>query len=128
MTPSASPSHILVMDDEPDVLDLYCDVLGSAGYAVLGVSSIDDAQRYLRTHRVDLLLSDILMADGHGTELVASLRARLRAEGTRIVFATGAPWYQGVSEALDADLFLMKPFNADLLLQFVERLLGPAAP
>src|SRR5690348_4827496 len=62
---------ILVVDDEPAVLNLVKSILEAAGYPVLAACSSQDALALFKNprHSIDLLLTDISMPDLSGLEL-----------------------------------------------------------
>jgi CheY-like chemotaxis protein len=70
-----SRSTILVVDDEPAVLNLVKVILEAAGYAVLGACSGQEALALCQNqnHLIDLLLTDIDMPDVSGPELVCEV-------------------------------------------------------
>lgn len=66
---------VLVVDDEPDVLELLARVLQDANAQVLFASSTDGAWKILQEQKPAVLVSDIGMPDADGYELVRRLRA-----------------------------------------------------
>lgn len=66
---------VLVVDDEPDVLELLTRVLHDANAQVLHASSTDGAWKILQEQKPGVLVSDIGMPDADGYELVRRLRA-----------------------------------------------------
>jgi len=68
---------ILVVDDEPDVLRLFRRMLASAGrdYRVLRATSVGQARRILREQRPDVVLTDLIMPEMDGFQLIAEMRA-----------------------------------------------------
>ena len=56
-----SATHILVVDDEPDIRRLVKEILEDEGYAVASAENGEGARRALRDRRPDLILLDIWM-------------------------------------------------------------------
>jgi CheY-like chemotaxis protein len=56
---------ILVIEDNPDVMEVSVSMLNQLGYEVHAVSSGDDALEAIGRHSFDLVVSDIVMAGGH---------------------------------------------------------------
>jgi len=56
--------HILVVDDEPELRDIACQLLEKLGYRANSVSSGEEAIEYVRTQSVDIILLDMLMEPG----------------------------------------------------------------
>jgi len=76
--PLAHP-HILVVEDEPLVRQLMCDILADLGAVVTEYDRADSGLEYLKNHasEVDLVVSDIVMPgrlDGHELATIVSLR------------------------------------------------------
>jgi CheY-like chemotaxis protein len=122
--------RILLVEDEPAVLDLMRRTLESYGYTVLHASTPDRAIKSLQDHgaRVDLLLTDVVMPVMNGRELAAQLR-RLDP-GLRVLYMSG---YSSdvVAERglLPADVSLItKPFSPTALAARVREILDAPAP
>lgn len=60
---------VLVVDDEPSLLDLTCQILSSYGYKTLQADSAKKALHILKNKQVDLLITDIIMPEMDGYEL-----------------------------------------------------------
>jgi len=82
-------STILVVDDEPAVLNLIKLILEAAGYAVLAASNGQQALAFCenRNHSIDLLLTDINMPDISGPELAC--RVSETVPRLQVMFMTG---------------------------------------
>jgi PAS domain S-box-containing protein len=66
--------HILHVDDDPDVLEVVAQALGTAAN-VMSVDSIEDARRALATHTFDLAVLDIELGPVSGLDLLPELRS-----------------------------------------------------
>jgi CheY-like chemotaxis protein len=110
---------ILVADDQPGIRDLLVHWLQSRGHRVTTVGSAQEATRRLKDQRFDLVITDIVMPDGDGFELIAAIRKEQPA--TRIVAISGGGQYlQGtdclrLARGLGAHAVVMKPFNWEQL-------------
>jgi two-component system, cell cycle sensor histidine kinase and response regulator CckA len=120
----AAGRTVLVVDDDRGVLRLTSRMLRMAGYKVLEAGSGPEALAVLRKEPgIDLVLTDIVMPEMHGLELVD--RALETAPKLRIVLMTGH------ALELTAQLggqqtplpLLLKPFSADQLLAKVREAL-----
>jgi CheY-like chemotaxis protein len=116
MTDSA-PLSILIADDEPGIRDLLVRWLGSRGHAVTCADCGLSASRMLEQQRFDLVITDIVMPDGDGFELIPAVR---KAQPTaRILAISGGGKYIPSSDCLSlarglgAHAALLKPFNWD---------------
>ncbi|HET6466376.1 MAG TPA: sigma-54 dependent transcriptional regulator [Nitrospiria bacterium] len=72
---SAKTGRILVVDDEPNMLDLFKKVLGKEGYEVVAASSGEEAVEKLETEGFDLLISDLKMPGVSGLELLKKAKS-----------------------------------------------------
>jgi two-component system cell cycle sensor histidine kinase/response regulator CckA len=89
MPPFGSNTTILVVDDEPAILNLIKSILEPAGFALLVASNAHQALGFLenRDYSIDLLLTDFNMPDINGVELAC--RACEIAPGLPVMFMTG---------------------------------------
>ncbi|MBM3288550.1 MAG: response regulator [Candidatus Hydrogenedentes bacterium] len=103
--------NILVVDDDPAVLELLGAYLDSQGYAVTTCRSGREALALIDRTHFDLVISDIEMAEINGYELLRQTRAAHPKIG--IVLMTGYTEAHPVSEALraGADGYISKPFS-----------------
>jgi CheY-like chemotaxis protein len=81
---------ILVVDDEPDVRDIYRDFL-EGRFDVLGAGNGQEALAVLREHRVDLAIVDVHMPVMNGIDLVRAIRADPALEALPIIVQTSDP-------------------------------------
>lgn len=115
--------RVLAVDDEPTVLALLRDILGSSGYTVTAVPSGAEALRRLEMDTFDLVITDLRMPEMSGKELITQLRANPAYKKTPIlVLATGAE--EAELDALNVDMRVGKPFAPKTLLSAVMALIG----
>lgn len=117
---SDDKSVILCVDDEPIPLILRKSVLEKAGYSVLTANSGLEALQLLELHRVDLLLTDMLMPGMNGTQLARE--AKSRQPKVPVVL------YSGVNEIPEdagyADMFLSKVEGPAHMCAKISEILG----
>ncbi len=120
--------RILLVEDDDGVRDLARTILESAGYRVLEASRAATAFEIAETHSIDLLVTDVVMPDESGPELVE--RMTPLHESLKVLFISGY-----VNDAvshdkmpLDRTRLLEKPFTGAQLLQFVRAILDAADP
>ncbi|HPW85322.1 MAG TPA: response regulator, partial [Rhodoferax sp.] len=85
-----SNMHILVIDDEPDLRTLYELTLLREGYQVTTAGTVEQAWEALHAGRFDLVITDMRLPDGMGTELLKDLRNQHRAERCIVITAYGS--------------------------------------
>lgn len=116
--------RILVVDDEPTLLELVDDVVGkSIPCKIIAARNIAEAKKVLASQTVELLVADVFLPDGQGTDLVKSLRKDHPQAGAIVI--TGKPSLDGAITAIreGAIDFLPKPFNAEQLMTRVTKAL-----
>lgn len=115
---------ILVVDDEPDMVDIQAEILRKASYEVFEATSVAEGMRKLESHFVDLMLLDERIgAFGRGTEMMSQCRERHPGLGGILItgHADLALAVAGMrAGALD---LLAKPIDKATLLEAVERAL-----
>lgn len=119
--PAAAPTQhvrILVVEDEPSVLVLTCNLLEKGGYRVLRASTPRDALEIARRpgETIDMLLTDVVLPEMHGRDLAHQVK--LLHPEVRCVFMSGYPAeVVTLQEILEEGLpFLQKPFTSVELL------------
>jgi CheY-like chemotaxis protein len=115
--------NVLVIDDEPFILEYVRKVLHQAGYATFLAENADQALARFeeRKGEIDLVLTDIVMPDSiDGLELATRIH---RIEPTvPVLFITGAIPQDDphMLSLMNGGFLLRKPFFPDQLIRFVE--------
>src|SRR5438477_5104286 len=124
MPPEASSERlVLVVDDDPDILQTLALCLSTEGYRVLMASNGKEALDMLARERPDAILLDLMMPVMDGWQFVAELEKRgMRKSPLLILSADRA--VQGHAAKLRAEAHLAKPFDLDELLGKVHQLTG----
>ena len=122
-------ARILVVDDEPVILDFVSRVLTDEGYEVETVANAKDALVKIKSERYGLILLDIKMPGMSGAELYKRIQGIARSLARRVVFITG--------DVLGADTidflartqasYVTKPFDAKQLKKEINRILAEGA-
>lgn len=115
-------SQILVIDDDPDVLESAEAMLGKAGHSVLLADDGDEGLALLRREHPDMVLCDIRMPRVGGFDVLKSMRRDPAFAILPFVFVSTIADRADVRLAMNlgADDFLTKPFTARELVQMVE--------
>jgi two-component system cell cycle sensor histidine kinase/response regulator CckA len=123
-TPKRGTGTILLAEDEPLLRELGETILTQAGYTVLTAGSSESLRKLIAEHpgEVDLLLTDVVMPDISGPELVRI--GRQRWPKVRVLFMSG--YADDELQDLDRDAgFIQKPFTpAELTAKIAEVLSG----
>ncbi len=125
MATPTSPRHILLVEDDPELRTFLAHVLEEARYRVTLAANGQDAIKLIRLRPVDLLLTDLIMPDMDGIELIRQLRAI--SSRTAIVAMSGggevsADLYLDLASQLGAMEVIKKPFSTDDLLSTLRRI------
>lgn len=114
---------VLVVDDDPAILDLVQDALGLAGFVTTPASDGLEALNLLRDQKYDLVVADINMPKLDGLELLGMLRER--GNLVPFVFLTARNQKVDLSQGFrsGADDFITKPFSIEELVLRVNAVL-----
>ena len=118
-------AHILIVDDEPDILEFIHYNLLKEGYTVSMASSGLEALAKAKEKLPDLILLDIMMPEMDGIEVCSELRANPRYTNTVIAFLTARneDFTQIAGFDVGADDYINKPIKPRLLLSRIKALL-----
>lgn len=117
------PNNILIVDDELALREMLKDVLDEEGYNTEIAASAEDALEILRSYNPDIIVSDILMPGMDGHEFCQAARG---VSDASILMMSGVSSEFSVLQRkqIDADDFLIKPFDVENFLERIESLLG----
>ena len=121
--------RILVTDDEPNIVRLIQVNLERQGFQAETANNGAQALEKIRANRPDLLVSDVMMPEMDGFELLSNIRRDPALEDLPVIMLTAKAQDRDVLEGYTrgADMYLTKPFNPIELVTFAKRLLqsGP---
>lgn len=112
------PGKILIVDDEPDILEFINYILSQKGYITATAVNGEDAIRKAKEFRPDLILIDVMMPKKDGKQAVKEIRQLPDFEQTAIIFLTALSDEKSEIEGLKsgADDYLAKPIKPELLV------------
>jgi DNA-binding response OmpR family regulator len=116
------PPLLLAVDDEPEILSMLEDYMGTRGFRVMTASNAADARTILGNHRVDLALLDITMPGEDGLSLARHLREH-NGPPVILVTALGSATDKIVGLEIGADDYVTKPFEMRELLARIKNVL-----
>ena len=119
--------QILLIDDDDDFRESLKEVLETHRFAVTEGTNGDEGRRHLESQSYDLVISDVLMPEKDGIELMLLVRSKW--PDTRVLMISGggrlgAQDCLSMCEQLGADGTLRKPFSADDITAMIDELLG----
>ncbi|MCA9793298.1 MAG: response regulator, partial [Candidatus Eremiobacteraeota bacterium] len=117
------PPHILLLEDDPDLLEMLGDLLQDRGYRVTLASRGADAVEIARQENIDLFIADVRMRGLDGLEALAQARQYQQNVGSLVIsgYTSEAETLRALN--LEVGGFLKKPFPLDEFIRRVEELL-----
>jgi len=112
MTQQAEPGkNILVVDDDPDTLELLCALLNTNGYSAVGVTGARAALERVRQGAPDMLLIDYMLPETDGMTTLQRCRSEFGGKDVRAIMLTADSRLATLERALALgfDEFLPKP-------------------
>jgi EAL domain-containing protein (putative c-di-GMP-specific phosphodiesterase class I)/CheY-like chemotaxis protein len=117
---TAADETLLLLDDEPNILNALRRLLRREGYRILATTSPQEAFELLAQHRVQVIISDQRMPEMSGTEFLSRVK-QIYPDTVRIVLS-GYTDLQSITEAINRGAiyrFLVKPWDDEELRQQV---------
>ena len=119
-------TKIVIIDDDPDILDVSKIVLTSKGYIVYTAQNPEDGYSLIKTQTPDLIILDVMMNEPDDGFYLAQKLRREKID-TPIIMYTSVSKALGInfgrSEIVPVDEFVEKPISPDELIEKVEKLL-----
>ena len=125
-TPAANRAKVLVVDDEELIRWSLAEELSAAGYEAITCGSVEEGRQAAKRIDPELIVLDIRLPDGSGTDLLTEFRAS--DPDVPIVMITGHGNVQTAVEVtrLGATAYIPKPFDLQEMMLVVDRALGDA--
>jgi two-component system, chemotaxis family, chemotaxis protein CheY len=116
--------RVLTVDDSVTIQEMVVATLQSAGHDVLRASDGIAGLTVLKSHDVDLIISDVNMINMGGFEFVSKVRSMKEHEFTPILFLTteNSEEFRNIGREVGATGWLTKPFDPQELLQTIKRI------
>lgn len=118
-------TKVLVVDDDPAILDICADLLESEGYDVALAANGQQAINQMGTNAPDVVLMDIMMPVLNGVEACRRMKADPETARIPVVLMSARTNLNRQNQELDsADALLAKPFDINHLLDTIQELLS----
>src|SRR5947208_8951585 len=117
---------VLVVDDDPEIVELFVDVLERDGrFEVKTASTGYDAGMLTQEFGPDLIILDYMLPDVNGNVVCQTIRLKPEFEQTKIIIVSGVVNQDEINDLLKsgADEFVKKPFNIEKLIERIGELL-----
>ncbi len=117
--------RVLVVDDDPRIVAICCEVLANLGFSTERAGTVAETRQKIRAFRPDLLLLDVALPDGDGFGLMEELKADRASGPLSVIFISARADTSAKVRALKlgGDDYLTKPFDAIELGARVESVL-----
>lgn len=119
---AAVASTLMIVDDDPNLIQLLRDYLEFRGYQVLGAANGREALELLPDTPPDLIICDVMMPEMDGYSFVQTLRQHEACSWVPVIFLSAKDQSQdrirGLS--LGGDVYMVKPFEPEELVAQVE--------
>ncbi|TWR31545.1 response regulator [Mucilaginibacter pallidiroseus] len=116
--------HILIFEDNLDILDVLKQIFTDEGYQVTGLTAIDDAIKTVSAHKPDLVITDYILDGINGGEYCHQIKTNSATSHIPVMILSG---YSVLLDSLGdygADAIVSKPFDVQDLLNKVQELLN----
>lgn len=120
-------ADVVIIDDDPQILELFVTTFSEAGHSVRGAADGAIALQLLADRSADLVITDIIMPEKDGIEVILALRA-LRTRPAIIAISGGSTKLDmhdmlHLARMLKVELVLQKPLTGLQLLEVAETVL-----
>ena len=122
----SKPKRILLVDDDPDIVDSMKGLLESNGYEVLSAADGNAGLAMAEQEKPDLIVLDMMLPKRSGFLVLEKLKTDKRDRHPKVIMITGNEGlrHQTYAETLGVDDYIKKPFRMERLLQRVQDLLS----
>ena len=114
----------LIIDDNPDMVELLATFLRHAGWMPLVASSAAEAVAVAKLSKPDVILCDAVMPGVTGAQLIERLKANPETRIFPVIMMSG--YDESIASDTAADGFLAKPFTINQVLAEIESVIGQA--
>lgn len=104
----AEAKKVLIVDDDPTLLEIMEDLLTKLGYQPICCESVPLALKHLETSEFDIVMSDLYMPEVDGFDFLKMVKAK---QNIPFIVMSGHPDLESLDEAKACDGILSKPFN-----------------
>lgn len=125
-----SAKYVLIVDDDPDLVETVSMILESKGYEVGKAYDGVEGEEAIKKRRPDVVVLDVMMPRKNGYQLCKELKANQATKSIPVVLLTAVgeavpttTYSHAEGMAVEAEDFIPKPVDAATLVEAVERLL-----
>ncbi len=121
--------RILVIDDEPDLVDMVKSFLQKKGYSIITAYDGKEALQMIRTEKPDLIVLDLMLPkmDGYRICRMVKFDEKLKHIPIVIISVRASDADKKMGREVGADDYITKPFDFKVLHSSIKGLIGPGA-
>src|SRR5947199_10637235 len=112
----SAAKRLLVVDDEPDILEFLQVILEDEGYTVVTSDKGEFLEQLHNGGLPELILVDVLLSGKDGREIVKHLKSQEETKQIPVIMFSAHPSAQQTAREAGAEDFIAKPFEIDELL------------
>jgi CheY-like chemotaxis protein len=119
--------QILLVDDEPEIIELLAISLESEGYSVQSAASAEQALEYCTTRTPDMIISDVKMGKMDGFTFFEKVHTMASLKNIPFIFVTAfdQSFDPHKTEHLKPAAFISKPFDLEEMVKTIKGILPP---
>jgi CheY-like chemotaxis protein/two-component sensor histidine kinase len=120
------PRTLLLVDDDPDFLDMLCDTFQNTRFKILTAETAASAIELLRSEHPHLVLLDLMMNDMNGFEFIENVRTDTSLSNIPIIVVTASAndEHRARAISLGASDYLTKPLDSAELFKKISSVIG----
>jgi len=119
--------RIYILEDDPDIGLILTYFLTEEGFEVELFITVDQCQHAIDKKLPDLCLFDIMLPDGDGITICNHLKESRETAGVPVILMSAGEKPSTVYQKSSANTFIPKPFDLDVLLSNINKLINSAA-
>jgi len=116
--------HVLVIDDNEDILFMLKAMLNFKGYTVSVKENTDDLENFITALSPSIIIMDMLLSGADGREICKQIKATPRLSSIPILMISAHPQAKEECFAAGANYFLAKPFEMNDIFETLSRALS----
>lgn len=116
--------HILIIDDDQEIIELLKDFFEGNGFSVGTASNGLDGLEYFKRQIPDLIISDLLLPGEHGLNMIKTIKEKYFVPAIMISSIYKENQLESVMEEYFVEAFFSKPLKLDVLLEKVNSILN----
>lgn len=120
--PALAKIPVLVIDDNPDTIQLFQRYAQDSRYTIIGLQEPATAPQFIENIKPRILLVDVMMPELDGWDLITQLRINRQLQDTAVIICSILP-QESLALSLGADGFLQKPVLPQVFLDALDRLM-----